>query len=162
MVVAKGKGNKKFGPGNVAVNRQASFRYELSDNLECGVVLLGTEVKSVREGQVQIKDGFASIREDEIWLHNVHIAPYGPAARENHDPERTRKLLAKRVDIERMKAKSREKGLTLVPTRIYVKGRHIKVEIAVGRGKDQYDKRQSLKARESDRDMQRALREAQR
>ncbi len=156
--MAKG-GKRKISAGDIATNRQASFRYELSDNLECGIELLGTEVKSVRDGQVQIKDGFASVRDGELWLHNVHIAPYGPAAGDNHDPERTRKLLAKRYEIERLIGKTRERGLTLVPTRIYFKGQRAKVEIAVGRGKDRFDKRESIKRRESDRDMQRALRE---
>jgi len=159
--MAKG-GKRKTASGDIATNRQASFRYELSDRLECGIELLGTEVKSLRDGQVQIKDGFASVRDGELWLHNVHIAPYGPAARENHDPERTRKLLAKRYEIERLIGKTKEKGLTLVPTRVYFKGQRAKVEIAVGRGKDRFDKRESLKKRESDRDMQRALREVNR
>jgi SsrA-binding protein len=159
--VAKG-GKRKISAGDIASNRQASFRYELSDPLECGIELLGTEVKSVRDGQIQLKDGFASIRDGELWLHNVHIAPYGPAASQNHDPDRTRKLLAKRYEIERLQSKTKEKGLTLVPTRVYFKGQRAKVEVAVGRGKDRFDKRESIKRRESDRDMQRALREVNR
>jgi len=159
--MAKGR-KRKIGAGDIASNRQASFRYELSDPLECGIELLGTEVKSLRDGQIQLKDGFASIRDGELWLHNVHIAPYGPAASENHDPDRTRKLLAKRYEIERLKGKIKEKGLTLVPTRVYFKGQRAKVEIAVGRGKDRFDKRESIKRRESERDMQRALREVHR
>ncbi len=159
--MAKGR-KRKISAGDIASNRQASFRYELSDPLECGIELLGTEVKSVRDGQIQLKDGFASIKDGELWLHNVHIAPYGPAATNNHDPERTRKLLAKRYEIERLKAKIKERGLTLVPTRVYLKGQRAKVEIAVGRGKDRFDKRESIKRRESERDMQRALREVHR
>jgi SsrA-binding protein len=153
---------RKIAAGDIASNRQASFRYDLSDNLECGIELLGTEVKSLRAGQIQLKDGFASVRDGELWLHNVHIAPYGPAASQNHDPERTRKLLAKRYEIERLISKTKEKGLTLVPTRVYFKGQRAKVEIAVGRGKDRFDKRESIKRRESDRDMQRELREVNR
>jgi SsrA-binding protein len=160
--MAKGAKKRRADAGDVATNRQASFRYDLSDRLECGIVLLGTEVKSLREGQVQLKDGFATVRDGELWLHNVHIAPYGPAANENHDPDRTRKLLARRRDIDRLVGTIRERGLTLVPTRIYFKGQRAKVEIAVGRGKDRFDKRESLKRRESERDMQRALREANR
>lgn len=160
--MAKGGKKKKFQPGDVAFNRQASFRYDLSDKLECGIELLGTEVKSLREGQVVLKDGFAMIRDGELYLLNVHIAPYGPAARENHEPDRTRKLLAKRVEIDRLAGKIKERGLTLVPVRVYFKDNRAKVEIAVGRGKDRFDKREAIKERESKRDMQRALREAHR
>jgi SsrA-binding protein len=155
--VAKGK--KKTAPGDVASNRQASFRYEFLDKLECGLVLQGTEVKSVRDGGVQLKDGFAILRDGELWLYNVHIAPYAPASRENHEPERPRKLLAHRREIERLAGKISERGLTLVPTRMYLSGPRVKVEIALARGKDRYDKRQSIKERETKRDMQRAIHE---
>ena len=156
--MAKG-GKRKHASGDVAFNRQASFRYDLSDNLECGIELLGTEVKSVRDGQIQIKDGFASIRDGELWLHNVHIPPYGPASRENHDPDRPRKLLAHRREIDRMVAQTQERGLTLVPTRIYFSGARAKVEIALGRGKDRFDKRESMKSRDQQRDIERAMSE---
>jgi SsrA-binding protein len=159
--MAKG-GKRKIAAGDIATNRQASFRYELLDKLECGVVLQGTEVKSLRGGAVQIKDGYARIEDGELWLHNVHIPPYGPAARENHEPERPRKLLAKRRELDRLTAQMQEKGLTLVPTRIYFNGSRAKVEIALGRGKDRFDKRENIKAREQKRDMDRALREANR
>jgi SsrA-binding protein len=155
--VAKAK--KKTAPGDVASNRQASFRYEFLDKLECGLVLQGTEVKSVRDGGVQLKDGFAILRDGELWLYNVHIAPYAPASRENHEPERPRKLLAHRREIERLAGKISERGLTLVPTRMYLSGPRVKVEIALARGKDRYDKRQSIKERETKRDMQRAIHE---
>jgi SsrA-binding protein len=154
--VAKGN-KKKTAPGDVASNRQASFRYEFLDKLECGLVLQGTEVKSVRDGGVQLKDGFAILRDGELWLYNVHIAPYAPASRENHEPERPRKLLAHRREIERLAGKISERGLTLVPTRMYLSGPRVKVEIALARGKDRYDKRQSIKERETKRDMQRAI-----
>ena len=101
--MAKGK-KRKVAPGDVATNRYASYRYDLTDRLECGVVLAGTEVKSLRSGTAQIKDGYAQVRDGELWLHNVHIPPYGPASRENHDPDRPRKLLAHRREIERMVA----------------------------------------------------------
>jgi SsrA-binding protein len=156
--VAKGN-KKKTAPGDVASNRQASFRYEFLDKLECGLVLQGTEVKSVRDGGVQLKDGFAILRDGELWLYNVHIAPYAPASRENHEPERPRKLLAHRREIERLAGKISERGLTLVPTRMYLSGPRVKVEIALARGKDRYDKRQSIKERETKRDMQRAIHE---
>jgi SsrA-binding protein len=156
--VAKGK-KRKAAPGDVASNRQASFRYDFLDKLECGIVLQGTEVKSLRDGAVQLKDGYASLRDGELWLYNVHIAPYAPASRENHEPERPRKLLAHRRELERLAGRVAERGLTLVPTRIYFSGPRAKVEIAVARGRDRYDKRQAIKERDTKRDMQRALSE---
>ena len=157
--MAKAK-KRKAAPGDVATNRQASYRFELLDKLECGVVLEGTEVKALRVGAVQIKDGYAAIHEGELWLHNVHIPPYGPAARENHEPERVRKLLAHRREIERLVGRVQERGLTLVPTRIYFKDGRAKVEIALARGKDRFDKREAIKARDTRRDVERALRDA--
>jgi SsrA-binding protein len=156
--MAKGK-KRKIAAGDIASNRQASYRYDLLDRLECGLVLTGTEVKSLRGGAAQLKDGYAQIREGELWLHNVHIPPYGPASRENHDPDRARKLLAHRREIDRLVGRIQERGLTLVPTRLYFEGARAKVEIAVARGKDRFDKRESIKAREQQRDMDRALRE---
>ncbi|HEX2015713.1 MAG TPA: SsrA-binding protein SmpB [Solirubrobacteraceae bacterium] len=159
--MAKGK-RKKVSAGDVATNRQASHRYELVERHECGIVLQGTEVKALRTGTVQIKDGYAAIRDGELWLHNVHIPPYAAAARENHEPERPRKLLVHRRELERLEARTRERGLTLVPTRVYFSGPRAKVEIALAKGKDLYDKRQSIRARETEREMQRALREVHR
>jgi SsrA-binding protein len=156
--VAKAK-KRKVAPGDIASNRQAAFRYEFLDKLECGIVLQGTEVKSLREGGVQLKDGYASLHDGELWLHNVHIAPYAPASRENHEPERPRKLLAHRRELERLAGRVSERGLTLVPTRMYFNGPRAKVEIAVARGKDRYDKRQAIKERDTKRDMQRAMSE---
>ena len=145
-------------PRDVATNRQASHRYNLLERWEAGLVLQGTEVKALRDGKAQIKDGYASVRDGEVWLHNVHIPPYGPATRENHEPERPRKLLMHRREIERLIGKTKEKGLTLVPTRLYFKDRHAKVEIALARGKDTVDKRQSIKEREMKREMERNFR----
>ncbi len=156
------KGKRKAAAGDVATNRQASYRFELLERLECGVVLTGTEVKALRQGTAQIKDGYAAVRDGELWLHNVHIPPYGPAARENHDPDRDRKLLVHRRELERLVGKTQERGLTLVPTRLYFKGPHAKVEIALARGKDVRDKRDSIRDRETKREMERALREANR
>jgi SsrA-binding protein len=150
---------RKAAPGDIASNRQASFRYEFLDKLECGIVLQGTEVKSLRDGAVQLKDGYASLHNGELWLHNVHIAPYAPASRENHEPERPRKLLAHRRELERLAGRVAERGLTLVPTRMYFNGARAKVEIAVARGRDRFDKRQAIKERDNKRDMQRALSE---
>jgi SsrA-binding protein len=159
--MAKAK-KRKAAPGDIATNRQASYRYDLLDRLETGIVLEGTEVKALRGGQAQIKDGYADIREGELWLHNVHIPPYGPAARDNHEPERPRKLLAHRREIERLMGRIQERGLTLVPTRIYFSGPRAKVEIALARGKDRFDKRETIRTRETQRDMERALREVNR
>jgi len=121
-------------------------------------VLTGTEVKSLREGKAQIKDGYAALRDGEVWLYNVHIPPYAPASRENHEPERPRKLLMQKREIERLIGKTREKGLTLVPTRMYFSRGRAKVEIALAKGKDVGDKRQSIKEREMKREMERAVR----
>jgi SsrA-binding protein len=156
--MAKGK-KRKAAPGDIATNRQASFRFDLLDRLETGIVLTGTEVKSLRNGAAQIKDGYAQVHDGELWLHNVHIPPYGPASRENHDPDRPRKLLAHRREIDRLVGRIQERGLTLVPTRIYFSGPRAKVEIALARGKDRFDKRESIKAREQRRDVERALNE---
>jgi SsrA-binding protein len=143
---------------DVASNRQASHRYHLMERWECGLVLQGTVVKALRDGKAQIKDGYASVRDGEVWLHNVHIPPYGPASRENHEPERPRKLLMHRREIDRLIGKTREKGLTLIPTRLYFSGGRAKAEIALARGKDVGDKRQSIKEREMKREMERAIR----
>jgi SsrA-binding protein len=156
------KSKRKIGAGDVASNRYASYRYELIERIECGIVLEGTEVKSLRESGAQLKDGYAAIKDGELWLYSVHIPPYGPASRENHDPERPRKLLVHRRELDRLAMRVAERGLTLVPTRIYFSGSHAKVEIALARGKDLYDKRQTLRDRESKRDMERAIREARR
>ena len=143
---------------DVARNKQASHRYKHLESWEAGLVLTGTEVKSLRGGKAQLKDGYASIRNGEVWLHNVHIPPYAPATRENHEPERDRKLLMHRREIDRLIGRTREKGLTIVPTRLYFRGPHAKVEIALARGKDVGDKRQALKEREMKREMERAVR----
>jgi SsrA-binding protein len=149
---------RKAASGDVASNRQASYRYELIERLECGIVLHGSEVKSLRASGAQLKDGYAAIEHGELWLHAVHIPPYGPASRENHEPERPRKLLAHRRELERLAVRVKERGLTLVPTRMYFSGSHAKVEIALARGRAVYDKREAIRAREQRREIQRALR----
>jgi SsrA-binding protein len=153
------KKKRKAAPGDVATNRQAGYRYEFLDRIEAGMVLVGTEVKSLREGKAQLKDGYATVKDGEVWLHNVHIPPYAPASRDNHDPERVRKLLLNKAEIERLKGKVAERGLTLVPTRVYFREGRAKVEIALARGKDVRDKRDSIKQREMKREMERAIRE---
>ena len=151
------KGKRKAMAGDIATNRQASFRFELLDKVEAGMVLRGTEVKALREGGAQMKDAYALIRDGEVWLHNLHIPPYKPAARENHPPERDRKLLLHRNEIERISQSMKEKGFTLVPTRMYFRDGRAKVEIALARGKDRFDKRESIREREMKRDLDRAM-----
>jgi SsrA-binding protein len=152
------KRKRKAAPGDVATNRQAAFRFNLLEKLEAGIVLQGSEVKSLRNGSVQLKNAYAEVRDGEVWLRDMHIAPYEPA-RDNHDPERPRKLLLHRREIERLIGKTAERGLTLVPTRIYFKGPKAKVEIALAQGKDMRDKRRDLKARDQRREVDRALAE---
>jgi SsrA-binding protein len=158
------KGKRKAASGDVATNRQASYRYNLLEKFECGIVLTGTEVKSLRDGKAQLKDAYATLRDGEVWLIGLYIPPYPAASRDNHDPERPRKLLLHRREIERLEGRTHEKGLTLVPTRIYFAGARsrAKVEIALARGKDLYDKRESIRTREQARDVQRELRELRR
>jgi SsrA-binding protein len=157
------KGKRKAAEGDLASNRQASFRYHLLEKIECGVILQGSEVKSIRDGGVQIKDAYAHIdKNGRVWLENMHVAPYLPASRENHEPERPRELLLHAAEIEQLIGSTAQKGLTLVPTRVYLKGSRVKVEIAVGRGKDQGDKRRDLKAKDQRREIDRAIAERQR
>ena len=161
--MAKGK-KRKASPGDVATNRQAAFRYNLLDRYECGLVLTGTEVKSLRDGKAQLKDSYAVLRDGEVWLIGLYIPPYGPASRENHDPERDRKLLLHASEIEKLATQTKERGYTLVPTRIYFAGprSRAKVEIALARGKDLWDKRDTIRNRDMARDVQRELREVNR
>ena len=128
--MAKGK-KRKAAPGDVASNRQASYRYNLLERFEAGLVLTGTEVKSLREGKAQLKDSYATVRDGEVWLMGVYIPPYGAAARDNHDPERPRKLLLHKSEIERLVGRTQERGLTLVPTRMYFSG-----DALAGQGRD--------------------------
>jgi SsrA-binding protein len=116
-------------------------------------------VKSLRDGSAQLKDAYAEVRDGEVWLRNMHIAPYKPASRENHDPDRPRKLLLHRREIERLIGKTAERGLTLVPTRVYFSGPRAKVELALARGKEMHDKRRSIKERETRREIERAMSE---
>jgi SsrA-binding protein len=161
--MAKGS-KKKAAPGDVASNRQAAFRYNLLERFECGIVLTGTEVKSLRDGNAQLKDSYATLKDGELWLIGAYIAPYPAASRENHDPERPRKLLMHRSEIEKLRGSLNERGFTLVPTRIYFSGERsrAKVEIALARGKDLWDKRDTIKKRDMAREVQRELRDVSR
>ena len=142
----------------VASNRRARRNYEVLDTYECGIALLGSEVKSLRAGQVQLKDAYGEIRSNEIWLRNVHIAPYQFARDGGHDPERPRKLLLHRRQIQRLIGKVVEAGQTLVPLSIYFVHGLAKVELALAKGRTTYDKRQAIKEREMKREMDRARR----
>jgi SsrA-binding protein len=153
------KGKRKISAGDVASNRRASHKYEFLEKLECGIELLGTEVKSLRSGKAVLADAYAAIDGGEVWLRNAHIPPYPPAAGDNHDPERPRKLLLHRNEIERLIGRAQQKGLTLVPTRIYFKGRRAKVELALARGKEGRDRRREIRDRDVRREVERELRD---
>lgn len=146
----------------VATNRKARHQYHFEDTYEAGLVLLGSEIKSIRAGHVSLQEGFVAFDGGEAWLVNVHIAQYDPASQQNHDPTRRRKLLLHRRQIDRLQSGSREKGHTVIPTKLYLKDGRAKVEIVLARGKKQYDKRQTIAKRDSKRQMERALKERHR
>ena len=142
----------------ISDNRQARYLYEILESYEAGIVLLGTEVKSIRAGKVNLKDGYVIIRQGEAWLLNVHISPYKAGGDYfNHEPLRTRKLLLHRKEINRLIGQVEQKGLTLIPLKMYFKGGRIKISIGLGKGKKIHDKRESIKQREDKRDMARAM-----
>jgi SsrA-binding protein len=143
----------------VAANRKAMHDYTIEDAYEAGVVLTGTEIKSVRAGRVNLRDGYVQIKEGEAWLLNVHISPYDFGNRENHEPKRERKLLLHRQEIRRLQSKVNERGWTIVPLRVYLKEGRAKVEIALARGKRLYDKRDAVAERDMDRELQRAVKD---
>jgi SsrA-binding protein len=146
----------------ISTNRKARHDYELIETYEAGLVLVGSEIKSIRAGRVNLREGYVQPRDNELWLLNTHIASYDQAGHFGHDPLRPRKLLLHRREIERILARAQEKSFTVVPTVMYLKRGIAKVEIALARGKKLYDKRQSLRDRVSDRQIERALRERQR
>lgn len=140
---------------DLVVNRRARFEYELTDTFEAGLVLQGSEVKSLRDGRGNLQEAFVKLEDGEAWLMNCHISPYAQANRNNHEPLRPRRLLLHRNEITKLEKGVGQKGMTVVPKRLYLKGRRIKVEIALGKGKKLHDKRQSLKARSAKREMDR-------
>ncbi|MCL4684767.1 SsrA-binding protein SmpB [Myxococcota bacterium] len=146
----------------VAQNRRARHEYEILDTIEAGIVLLGPEVKSLRQGKVSLADGYATVRRGELWLMNVHISPYEQAGRENPNPRRERKLLAHRAEISKLAGQVAERGLTLVPLSLYFQDGRAKVELGLARGKRRYDKRQAIRKREEDREIDRVLRRGRR
>ena len=145
----------------IAENRKARHEYHLLERVEAGLVLTGSEVKSLRAGQAQLQRSFADIRDGELWLVGAHIAPYAQAA-EGHDPDRDRKLLLHRREIDSLRGKVQERGFTLVPTRLYFKDGRAKVELALAKGKDVRDRRREISKRESDCQIERALKQRSR
>ena len=143
----------------IASNRRARHEYEILDTLEAGIALRGPEVKSLRAGRANLSDAYATLRGGEVFLRNLHISPYQEAGRETPDPTRERKLLLHRQEIRRLRSKVAERGFTLIPLSLYWKDGRAKVELAVARGKRRYDKREAIRRREQDRDLQRASRE---
>lgn len=143
----------------VATNREAYHNYFILETYEAGIQLTGTEVKSIRAGRATLKDGYVRVTEGEAWLMNVHISPYSHGNRQNHDPDRDRRLLLHKREITRLFSKIKEKGLTLIPTKFYFKGNLIKCEIGLARGKKQYDKRETEARRTQEREARAALKE---
>jgi SsrA-binding protein len=148
---------REKGRALVAQNRRARHDYHIEDTVEAGLVLTGTEVKSLREGRASLVDGYAAISDGEAWLHNVHIPEYTQGTWTNHEPRRIRKLLLHRDQIRKLNAKTQETGLTIIPLAVYFKDGYAKVEIGVARGKKSYDKRHSIAEREAKRDAARAM-----
>lgn len=146
------------GERDAAVNRTAGHNYFLSDKLETGIVLRGTEVKSVRKGQANLKDAYALVKDGELWLLNVHIGPYEHGSYSNHEPLRTRKLLVSKDQVRKLAAKVQQKGLTLIPTRMYFKNGRVKCEIAVAKGKQTWDKRETERRRTDEKEARAAIR----
>jgi SsrA-binding protein len=144
----------------IATNRKAYHDYFIDETYEAGIVLTGTEIKSVRAGRVNLRDSYVRMKNGELWLIDTHIAPYKQAGRDSHEPKRPRKLLMHRREINRLQGKAQEKGYTIVPLRIYLKdNKWAKVEIALARGKKLYDKRQAIRKRDAQREMERTLAE---
>ena len=144
---------------NVAENRKAFHDFHILETFEAGLVLLGTEVKSIREGNVNLRDSFARVEGNEIWIYNIHINPYSHRGYADHEPTRRRKLLLHRSEIRKLIGKTVEKGMTLVPTRMYFSNGHVKVAIGLAKGKKAHDKRETIKRRESDRETRAAVKE---
>jgi SsrA-binding protein len=143
----------------IAANRKALHDYTIEDTYEAGIALTGTEIKSVRAGRVNLRDGYVQIRNGEAWLLNVHISPYDFGNRENHEPRRERKLLLHGQEIRKLYSKVAERGWTIIPLRVYLKGGRAKFEIALARGKRLYDKRDAVAERDMDRDLRRAVKD---
>lgn len=148
---------KDEGPRAVATNRKALHDFFIHETFEAGIVLRGSEVKSIRAGQANLRDSYIRVRNGELWLMDAHISAYGQASRENHEPRRERKLLMHRKEINRLDAKAQSKGWTMVPLKMYFSNNRVKVEIALAQGKHLYDKREAIAKRDSDREVRRAF-----
>jgi SsrA-binding protein len=145
------------GERDASVNRAASHNYFLLEKIEAGIMLRGTEVKSIRSGRANLKDAYGLVKDNELWLINAHIGPYDPGSYNNHEPLRTRKLLVKKNQVEKLLAVSRQKGHTLIPTRMYFKNGKVKVELAVAKGKQLWDKRETERRRTADKEARDAI-----
>ena len=148
------------GDRQIASNRKAYHDYTIEDTIEAGLVLQGSEIKSIRAGKVNLRDSYVTIRNDEAWLIGAHIAGYAQASYEDHEPRRDRKLLLHRLEIDRWLARAEQKGYTIVPLRLYLKNNRAKVEIGLARGKQQHDKRAAIAERDVQRDIDRAIKES--
>ena len=153
------KSERQQAQKNIAENRKAFHDYHILETFEAGVVLLGTEVKSIREGNVNLRDSFARVEGGEVWIYNIHINPYSHRGYSDHEPTRKRKLLLHRQEIRKLIGKTVEKGMTLVPTRMYFSNGHVKIGLGLARGKQAHDKRETIKRREADRETRAAVKE---
>jgi len=158
----KTKKSERDAPKNFAVNRQAGHYYHLLEKFETGIELTGTEVKSIRDGKVQLKDSYATVRNNEVWLLDCHIGGYQPGSYLNHPAMRERRLLLHRGEIDKLRGRTQERGLTLIPTRIYLKKNLIKCELALAKGKTVWDQRETIRRRTIDRETAQDIREHQR
>jgi len=147
---------------SIARNKRARHDYHILETFEAGIALLGTEVKGIREGQANLRDSFARVDKGEVWLFNVHINPYSHRGYVDHDPKRKRRLLLHKYEIRKLIGKTVEKGLTLVPTRMYFKNGHVKIALGLAKGKQAHDKRETIKRRETERETRAAVKERQR
>jgi len=156
------KSEREAAQKNIAENRKAFHDYHIVESFEAGIVLVGTEVKAIREGSANLRDSFARVEDGEVWLYNVHINPYSHRGYADHEPTRRRKLLLHRNEIKKLIGKTVEKGMTLVPTRLYFNNGHVKVSLALAKGKQAHDKRETIKRREADRETRAAVKERRR
>lgn len=153
--MAKTNAPTESGTRLICQNRKAFHDYEILDTLEAGMVLVGSEVKSLREGRANLKDSYAKVKKNEVFLYDLHISPYSHASYNNHEPERVRKLLLHAYEIRKLSIKTQERGFSLIPLKLYFKGGKVKVQIALAQGKKSYDKRQSIKNKEEKRELDR-------
>jgi SsrA-binding protein len=156
------KSDREQAQKNVAENRKAFHDYHILETFEAGVALLGTEVKAIREGNVNLRDSYARVDDGEVWIYNVHIKPYSHRGYSDHEPTRRRKLLLHRHEIRKLIGRTVERGMTLVPTRMYFKSGRVKIAVGLARGKQAHDKRETIKRREADRETRAAVKERRR